>query len=96
MKEYTPSSTKKINEDRIYSKRSSSIDLIENDDNFLLFSITDKYNRGPDLNDQTTKDEINELVYQKNKFDFNRNILEEIQAKKFNDSRFKRYEWIQY
>ena len=89
VKEYTPSSTKKINEDRIYSKRSSSIDLIENDDNFLLFSITDKYNRGPDLNDQTTKDEINELVYQKNKFDFNRNILKEIQAKKFNDSRFK-------
>jgi peptidyl-prolyl cis-trans isomerase D len=87
--EYTPSSTKKNNEDRIYSKRSSDIDLIENGDNFLLFSITDKYDRGPDLNDQTTKDEINELVYQKSKFDFNRNILEEIQTKKFNDDRFK-------
>ena len=49
VKEYTPTSTKKINEDRIYSKRSSNIDIVENDDNFLLFSITDKYDRGPDL-----------------------------------------------
>jgi peptidyl-prolyl cis-trans isomerase D len=89
VKEYTPSSTKKINEDRIYSKRSSNIDLVENADNFLLFSITDKYDRAPDLNNQTTKDEINELVFQKNKFDFNKNILEEIQAKKFDDNRFK-------
>ena len=40
VKEFTPSSTKKINEDMIYSKRSSSIDLIENGDNFLLYSIT--------------------------------------------------------
>jgi peptidyl-prolyl cis-trans isomerase D len=88
VKEYTPSSTKKIDEDRIYSKRSSTIDLVENGDNFLLFSITKKYNRGPDLNDQTTKDEINELVYQKNKFDFNRSVLEEIQSKKFDDNKF--------
>ena len=52
VKEFTPSSTKKINEDLIYSKRSSSIDLIENGDNFLFYSITNKYDRGPDLNDQ--------------------------------------------
>ena len=39
IKEFTPSSTKKINEDLIYSKRSSEIDLIENGDNFLLYSI---------------------------------------------------------
>ena len=89
VKEFTPSSLKKINEDIIYSKRSSSIDLIENADNFLLYSITNKYDRGPDLNDQNTKDEIQELVYQKGKFDLNRSVLEDIQSKKFNDSKFK-------
>ena len=89
VKEYTPSSTKKIDEDRIYSKRSSNIDLIENGENFLLFSITDKYNRGPDLNDEIIKDEINELVYQKSKFDFNKSILQEIQNKKFDNNKFK-------
>ena len=89
VKEFTPSSTKKINEDLIYSKRSSSIDLIENGDNFLFYSITNKYDRGPDLNDQSTKEEIQELVYQKGKFDLNRSVLEEIQNKKFDDNKFK-------
>ena len=89
IKEFTPSSTKKINEDLIYSKRSSEVDLIENGDNFLLYSITNKFDRGPDLTDQDTKEEIRELVYQKGKFDLNRSVLEEIQSKKFDDSKFK-------
>ena len=88
IKKFTPSATKKINEDLIYSRKSSEIDLIENGDNFLLFSITNSYDRGPDLTDQDTKEEIQELVYQKGKFDFNRNVLEEIQNKKFNDNKF--------
>jgi len=85
---YTPSSTKNINEDRIYSKRSSNLDLIENGDNFLLFSIVNKYNLGPDLNDETTKDEITELVFQKGKFDLNRSVLEKIQKKEFDNNEF--------
>jgi peptidyl-prolyl cis-trans isomerase D len=89
IEKYTPSVIKKNNEDKIYSKRSTKIDIIENGDDFLLFSITDKYNLGPDLNDKTTKDEIKELVYQKSKFDFNRGVLEEIQNKKFDDNKFK-------
>ena len=89
IKEYTPSSTKKLNEDMIYSKRSSEIDIIENGDNFLLYIITNKYDRGPDLTDQNANEEIRELVHQKSKFDLNRNILEEIQKKEFNDNRFK-------
>ena len=32
--------------------------------------------------------EVRELVFQKGKFDFNRKIIEEIQDKKFNDSKF--------
>ena len=65
IKEYAPSKNKNENEDIIYSKRSSEIDLIENGDNFLLYSITNKFDRGPDLTDQTINDEIRELVYQK-------------------------------
>ena len=89
IKEFTPSSTKKINEDLIYSKKSSEVDLIENGDNFLLYSISNKYDRGPDLIDQDTKEEIRELAYQKEKFDRNRSILEEIQNKKFDDNKFR-------
>ena len=85
---YTPSSNKNINKDKIYSKRSTNLDLIENGDNFLLFSIVNKYDLGPDLNDKTTKDEITELVFQKGKFDLNRNILEKIQKKEFDNNKF--------
>ena len=89
VKEYAPSSTKNENEDKIYSKRISKIDLIENGDNFLLYSITNKYERGPNLTDQVIKEEIQELVYQKGKFEKNRNIFEEIQKKEFDDNRFR-------
>ena len=47
IKEFTPSSTKKINEDLIFSKKSTEIDLIENGDNYLLYSITNQYDRAP-------------------------------------------------
>ena len=86
--EYTPTSIKKTNEDLIYSKRSSAIDLIENEDNFLLYTVTDKYDRSPDLTDESIKNGVRELVYQKGKFDLNKNILEEIQNKKFDNNKF--------
>ena len=42
----------------------------------------------PNVNDKQTKDEILELVVQKNKFDYNRKLLEQIRDKKFNDQKF--------
>ena len=86
---FTPSSTKRVNEDLIYSKRSTEIDLIESGDSFLLYSITKKYDLSPDITNQNTKNEIKELAYQKEKFDLNRSVLEEIQNKKFDDNKFK-------
>ena len=85
---FTPSSTKRVNEDLIYSKRSTEIDLIESGDSFLLYSIAKKYDLSPDITNQDTKNEIKELAYQKEKFDLNRSVLEEIQNKKFDDNKF--------
>jgi len=87
--EFAPSSSKLINEDLIYSKKSSKIDLIESGDNFLLYNIENKYNRAPNLSDEIVKGEIVELIYQKGKFDYNREIIEEIQNKKFDNSKFE-------
>ena len=87
--EFVPSSNKQINEDLIYSKKASKIDLIESGDNFLLYNIDNQYDRAPDLNDEIIKGEIVELIYQKGKFDYNREIIEEIQEKKFDDSKFE-------
>ena len=87
--EFAPSSSKQINEDLIYSKKTSKIDLIESGDNFLLYNIDNQYDRAPDLNDEIIKGEIVELIYQKGKFDYNREIIEEIQNKKFDNSKFE-------
>ena len=87
--EFAPSSNKQINEDLIYSKKTSKIDLIESGDNFLLYNIDNQYDRAPDLNDEIIKGEIVELIYQKGKFDYNREIIEEIQKKKFDNSKFE-------
>ena len=87
--EFAPSTSKKINEDLIYSKKASKIDLIESGDNFLLYNIDNQYDRAPDLNDEIIKGEIVELIYQKGKFDYNRKIIEEIQKKKFDNSKFE-------
>ena len=88
--EFAPSSSKQINEDLIYSKKASKIDLIESGDNFLLYNIDNQYDRAPDLNDEIIKGEIVELIYQKGKFDYNREIIEEIQNKKFDNSKFEK------
>ena len=87
--EFAPSSSKQINEDLIYSKKASKIDLIESGDNFLLYNIDNQYDRAPDLNDEIIKGEIVELIYQKGKFDYNREIIEQIQKKKFDNSKFE-------
>ena len=87
--EFAPSSTKKNNEDLIYSNKASKIDLIETGDNFIFYNIENEYSRAPDLNDEIIKEEIAELIYQKGKFDLNREIIEKIQNKKFDNSKFE-------
>ena len=86
--EFSPDGDEQQNENLIFSKRSTKIDLIESGDNFLLYNIEKEYDRAPDLSDKKIESEVRELVYQKGKFDFNRKIIEEIQNKKFDNAKF--------
>ena len=85
---FAPTSSEQINEELIYSKKDTKLDLIESGDNFLLYNIDQEYDLSPDLDDEIIKSEIVELIYQKGKFDYNRKILEEIQNNKFNNTKF--------
>tara|TARA_Y100000768_G_C23809804_1_gene601223 strand:- start:4 stop:855 length:852 start_codon:yes stop_codon:yes gene_type:complete len=87
---FAPNSNKQINEDLIYSKKTSKIDLLESGDNFILYKIDNEYDLAPDLNDEMIKERIIELKYQKDKFDFNKKIIEEIQKKEFDNSKFEK------
>ncbi len=87
--EYTPTSETQTNESLIYQNKLSKLNLVENGDNFLFYKIIKEYDKNPNLNDDKTKGELVELIYQKGKFDFNRKILKEIQSKQFNNSKFE-------
>jgi peptidyl-prolyl cis-trans isomerase D len=86
--EFVPNENTSTNEELIYSKKSSKLDIFESGDNYILYSIENEYDRSPDLNDEIVKGEIVELIYQKGKFDYNRKIIEEIQSDEFNDIKF--------
>jgi peptidyl-prolyl cis-trans isomerase D len=87
--EYAPNSEAQSSENLIYQNKSTKLNLIENGDNFLLYNVDKEYSKSPNLNDDKTKSELAELIYQKGKFDFNRKILEEIQSNEFNNSKFE-------
>ena len=54
----------------------------------MLYEIEKIYEEKPDIKDAQTKKEIEELIFQKNKFDYNRELFERIKTKKFQDKDF--------
>ena len=75
-------------EKKIFELRRNNLDIFENKNNFILYNIENTIEKKPDLSDQETRNEILELISQKEKFDFNRNLLNQIQSKEFNDDDF--------
>ena len=78
-------------EKKIFELKSISFDIFENDNSYVLYKINNIEQKEPDLNDEQTKKEIINLVYQKNKFDYNRKLLEKIKNNKFNDNDFLKF-----
>ena len=75
-------------EKKIFELRNTKFDIFENGNDYILYKIENVTKREPDLNDNQIKDEITELVYQQNKFDFNKDLLNKISEKKFNKEDF--------
>ena len=88
-------------EKKIYNLKNNKFDLFELGDDYVLYEIEKIYEEKPDIKDAQTKKEIKELIFQKNKFDYNRELFERIKTKKFNDKDFlkmanNRYETIKF
>ena len=75
-------------EKKIFEARNIKFDIIENNDDYILYQINKSEEKSPDLKDAEFKEDIINLILQKNKFDFNKELLEKIQNKKFNDNDF--------
>ena len=67
----------------IYSKKNNlnQINLVDNNDHYLLYKISKVENKLPDKNSNQFKDEINLGLRNQFKFEYNKKILEDIQNK---------------
>ena len=79
------SSNKNDIQKKIFESRNIEFDIIEDENNYFVYKINKTEERTPDLNDPELKKEILELLFQKNKFDYNNKLLTKINNKKFND-----------
>jgi len=77
-------------EKKIFELRNNNFDIFENGDDYILYKVESIEQRKPDLNDAQTKDEILELISQKNKFEYNQNLFNKISKNDFNDNDFKK------
>ena len=75
-------------EKKIFELKNNEFDIFEMDDDYIIYKIKDVYQRKPDLNDNQTRNEIIELIFQKNKFDYNQQLFNKIKNKKFDNNDF--------
>ena len=84
------SETKNEIEKKIFESRNIEFDLIENGDEYILYQINNTTTKSPDIKDLELKEEILELISQKNKFEYNNDILNKIKSKNFDKNEFKK------
>ena len=88
IKNFKFSSNRNEIEKKIFELRNNKFDIFENENDYILYEISNIEEKEPNLNDKETKDEVLNLVFQKNKYDYNRALLEKINNKKFTNDDF--------
>jgi peptidyl-prolyl cis-trans isomerase D len=76
-------------ENRIYEKRNeNNIQLIDENDFYLLYEIDKIDKKLPSLQDKIFIDKVKKILFNKDKFEFNRKIITQINNKKFNNNNY--------
>ena len=75
----------------IYEKRNENkIQLIEQADSYILYEIFNINKILPNLKNSKFKDKISKIMYEKNKYEYNKKIFENINNKLFNQIEFNK------
>ena len=88
VKNFKFSDKKKEIEKKIFELKNNKFDIFELENNYVLYNINSIEQRSPDIKDNETRDEIVELIYQRNKFEYNSRLLKRINNKEFSDNEF--------
>ena len=76
-------------EEKIYAKRNENkIFLIDENEFYVLYQINKINKILPNLDNKTFKNKVTRILYEKNKFEYNQKLLNEINDKKFNQTTF--------
>ena len=85
---YKYSNKSKPIEKKIFDVKKNKLDIFEDDENFVIYEIKKIQEKKPDIKDTEIKKEILQLIVQRNKFDYNKKLLEKIKDKKFSENDF--------
>ena len=89
-KGYINLENKQTIENTIYNSKEDKIEILEVDGSFIFYQIDKVNNKLPSLNNSKFKTQIKNLLFQKEKYEFNQNILNQINKKEFNQASFNK------
>ena len=80
---------KKTTENKIYNSRNDKIEILEDNGTYIFYNIENLDTKLPNLDDSKFNKKIRNLLFQKEKYEFNKKMLNEINEKKFNQASFE-------
>ena len=75
-------------EKKIFEVRNNEFDIIEVKDDYILYKIIKSDQRSPNIDDLVLREEILGLMYEKNKYEYNKDLIKNIDEKNFNNKNF--------
>ena len=86
---YLALDNEKTIQNKIYNSRNNKIEILEDNGTYIFYNIDSLDTKLPNLENDKFKKQIKNLLFQKEKFEFNKKILNEINEKKFNQKSFE-------
>ena len=77
-------------ENKIYNYREDLTQILEDNGSYIFYQIDKVNTKLPDLNNNNFKLQIKSLLFQKEKFEFNKTILEKINKNEFDQAAFNK------
>jgi peptidyl-prolyl cis-trans isomerase D len=75
---------------KIYNSRNNKIEILEDKNSYIFYQIKKIDSKLPSLDNNLFKSQIRNLLFQKEKYQFNKKILDQISKKEFNQSNFEK------
>ena len=87
-KDYINLENKETIENKIYNSRKDTIEILEDKNLFIFYNIDKINTKLPNLDNNEFMTQIRNLLFQKEKYEFNNKILDQVNKKKFNQVSF--------